>query len=338
MFRDSAAFVSVTAVIANRIVLVQRGRRGLPMTSSPGPLQKVGTNEGLLKIDNLAAAQYRNGNMKEAVELLRKALSIRELGAVDKNGIDILNNKNNLASALGRLKQYSEAEELFRAVLSAREAKLGSNHMDTLVTANYLGVIIKQQKKLVEAEEIILRALSGFKSLEDAGCPFSPVFAETNYNYAILCVQLGKRRKAGKHFRIAHEGLTKVLGMEDPHTLDALDWEIRCMSDAVFEDAGNLSGLNGADTSTVDEINEKNDKKIGEEDEGLNHIAGASDSERHNPKMTAANFAISKSIDTSCEEIYISRTEWVKGTQCGLCNQTFKVNSSPLILDAYVIY
>lgn len=295
------------------------------MTSNPVPLQKVETNEGLLKIDNLAAAQYRNGNMKGAVELLRKALSIREQCAIDKNGIDILNNKNNLASALGRLKQYSEAEELFRTVLSTRQAKLGNDHMDTLVTANYLGVIIKQQKKLMEAEEFLLRALSGFKLLEDAGCPYSPVFAETNYNFAILCVQLGKRRKAGKYFGIAHEGLSKALGKEDPHTLDALDWEIRCMSDAVFEDAGTLSDLNGADTSTVDEINAKNDKKIGQEDDGLNHIAGTPDSDADNQKETASNLAISKIIDTSSEDMYVSRTDWVKGKQCGLCNQTFKV-------------
>ena len=295
------------------------------MTSNPVPLQKVETNEGLLKIDNLAAAQYRNGNMKGAVELLRKALSIREQCAIDKNGIDILNNKNNLASALGRLKQYSEAEELFRTVLSTRQAKLGNDHMDTLVTANYLGVIIKQQKKLMEAEEFLLRALSGFKLLEDAGCPYSPVFAETNYNFAILCVQLGKRRKAGKYFGIAHEGLSKALGKEDPHTLDALDWEIRCMSDAVFEDAGTLSDLNGADTSTVDEINAKNDKKIGQEDDALNHIAGTPDSDADNQKETASNLAISKIIDTSSEDMYVSRTDWVKGKQCGLCNQTFKV-------------
>ena len=295
------------------------------MTSNPVPLQKVETNEGLLKIDNLAAAQYRNGNMKGAVELLRKALSIREQCAIDKNGIDILNNKNNLASALGRLKQYSEAEELFRTVLSTRQAKLGNDHMDTLVTANYLGVIIKQQKKLMEAEEFLLRALSGFKLLEDAGCPYSPVFAETNYNFAILCVQLGKRRKAGKYFGIAHEGLSKALGKEDPHTLDALDWEIRCMSDAVFEDAGTLSDLNGADTSTVDEINAKNDKKIGQEDDGLNYIAGTPDSDADNQKETASNLAISKIIDTSSEDMYVSRTDWVKGKQCGLCNQTFKV-------------
>ena len=295
------------------------------MTSNPVPLQKVETNEGLLKIDNLAAAQYRNGNMKGAVELLRKALSIREQCAIDKNGIDILNNKNNLASALGRLKQYSEAEELFRTVLSTRQAKLGNDHMDTLVTANYLGVIIKQQKKLMEAEEFLLRALSGFKLLEDAGCPYSPVFAETNYNFAILCVQLGKRRKAGKYFGIAHEGLSKALGKEDPHTLDALDWEIRCMSDAVFEDAGTLSDLNGADTSTVDEINAKNEKKIGQEDDALNHIAGTPDSDADNQKETASNLAISKIIDTSSEDMYVSRTDWVKGKQCGLCNQTFKV-------------
>ena len=65
-------------------------------------------NEGLLKIDNLAAAQYRNGNVAEAVELLRKSLSIREHSADDKSGLDVLNNRNNLAAALGRLKLFDK--------------------------------------------------------------------------------------------------------------------------------------------------------------------------------------------------------------------------------------
>ena len=93
--------------------------------------------KGLVKIENLAAAQYRNGNFVEAVELLRKALSIRQQSTADNGGLDVLNNMNNLAAALGRLKLYDEAEGNFRAVLSGRELKLGKNHMDTLVTANY---------------------------------------------------------------------------------------------------------------------------------------------------------------------------------------------------------
>lgn len=295
------------------------------MSLSHTPQKDVGTNEGLLKIDNLAAAQYRNGNIKGSVELLRKALFIREQSSIDKNGVEILNNMNNLASALGRLKLYGEAEENFRAVLLAREMKLGKDHMDTLVTVNYLGVIIKQQKKLIEAEQFLLRALTGFKLLEDAGCPLSPIFAETNYNYAILCVQLGKRRKAGRHFGIALEGLTRELGSDDPHTLDALDWEIRCMSDSTFTNTLEQSDAKGAGSSTVEEHSDKEDQKDEEEDNEINDVAGTLDSDIDNLETTVTDIPISKLIYVDEEEIYTSRSDWMKGKQCGLCNQTFKV-------------
>ena len=84
--------------------------------------------------------------------------------------------------------------------------------------------------KLLEAEKLIFRALTGLDSLASEGCPFSVIFAEVAYNYAVMCVQLGKRRKAGRFFEIAHRGLKSVLGGESMHALDALDWEIRCKS------------------------------------------------------------------------------------------------------------
>jgi len=106
--------------------------------------------------------------------------------------------------------------------------------MDTLVTANHLGVITKQQFKLVEAEGHLLRALEGLAKIESEMPANALLYAEAAYNYAVLCVQLGKRRSAAKYFGIAHKRLESSLGAENAHTLDALHWEIKCTKDVDF--------------------------------------------------------------------------------------------------------
>jgi len=121
--------------------------------------------------------------------LLRRALSIRE-EFMAGDDIDLLNNVNNLAASLGRLKKFDEAETLFRRVLKGREDKLGADHMDTLVTANHLGVVVKQQMKLAEAEPLLQRALVGLQKLETALPANGLLYAEAAYNYAVLCVQV----------------------------------------------------------------------------------------------------------------------------------------------------
>ena len=282
-----------------------------------------------MKLDNLAAAQYRAGHFKEAVDLLRRALSIREKGTSEKHRADALNNMNNLAAALGRLRKFDEAEAMFRIVLAERESALGCEHMDSLVTANYLGVIVKQQKRLAEAEKLLSRALSGFKKLEEAGCPLSPIFSETSYNYAVLCVQLGQRRKAGKHFGIAHKGLAAELGADNPHTLDALDWEIKCMSDADFssnasqapEAANCPNNNNNSNNNSCPGTGPRNSAGAGEaasED-------GAGDSAREMLMNTTMN-----PMDVDDEEVYKSAPFGGKAKQCELCNRSFKVVTSLL--------
>jgi len=90
---------------------------------------------------------------------------------------------------------------------------------------NHLGVLLKQQGRLQEAEELLTRALNGFE--ESLGTNHLCT-AEAAYNYAVLSVQVGKRRKAASLFGKSHRGLAEALGVEHQHTLDALHWELKC--------------------------------------------------------------------------------------------------------------
>ena len=270
------------------------------MTTTP-PLMVIDDQKEMLsKIESLAAAQYRNGKFLEAVDLLRKALSIREQSSVDKDSADTLSIMNNLAASLGRLKMFDEAERLFRHVLVSRESSLGPNHIETLMTANHLGVIIKQLKKLEEAEELVHRALTGFQTIVKNGCPCGVVYAETAYNYAVILVQLGKRKKAGKYFGIAYRGLVIELGVDNPHALDALDWEIRCMS---------RTNSNTEQSTAVTDIDEGN--------ASLLHDAEGIDFSMDNVDSTS---------DIEDQEVYLSRPTWQKSKNCNLCNTVFKVS------------
>ena len=271
----------------------------------PGELQEE--LDILSKIDALAASQYRNGHFLEAVDLLRKALSIRnQTGQSLGNETDILNNISSLAIALCRSKKFDEAEEKLCHVLSARETSLGCNHIDTLMAANYLGVTCKQKMKLLDAEKLIFRALTGFDSLASEGCPFSVIFAEVAYNYAVICVQLGKRRKAGRYFAIAHRGLKSVLGSESMHALDALDWEIRCKS-SVYQ---HWDGRSLADSiqMNLEASRQKNDEGI------PNFLSCNAD---------AIGFEPNSAVDD--EKTYLSRSQWLEAETCDICGRIFKV-------------
>eukprot|EP00596_Hydrurales_sp_CCMP1899_P008885 CAMPEP_0119033510 /NCGR_PEP_ID=MMETSP1177-20130426/553_1 /TAXON_ID=2985 /ORGANISM="Ochromonas sp, Strain CCMP1899" /LENGTH=344 /DNA_ID=CAMNT_0006990299 /DNA_START=50 /DNA_END=1081 /DNA_ORIENTATION=- len=224
-------------------------------------------DETLATIENLAASKYMNGNFTEAVELLRKALRIREETSAFEIEKDEkrLRNMTNLAASLGHLKKFEEAKKIFKTVLEIREKQFGSDDLEVLTTTNYMGVIMKQNKQLFEAEVLLRKALDGLdryydnytntKCLENTnvnednksinlninkadinvnsvnGERYTSIYAETCYNYAVLCVQLGIRKRAGKYFGKAHKGLIISVGKENPHTLDALHWEIKCTCD-----------------------------------------------------------------------------------------------------------
>ena len=285
-------------------------------TASPSHLSEQ--LENLIKIDSLASAQYRSGNFKEAADLLRRALTIREefMAADD---IDLLNNVNNLAASLGRLRKFDDAEVFFRRVLLGREKKLGNDHMDTLVTANHLGVVVKQQHKLLEAEPYLIRALRGLKLVERTLPANGLLYAEAAYNYAVLCVQLGRRKKAAKYFGIAHVRLEKHLGPENPHTLDALHWEIKCMKDVDFKPANTTTGTGGAGVKTgtttvepsqVGSASTSPEKQSG--GETGSSAAAAAAAATTTPASSEADALLADDDVDADTEMYLSKPTWVR--------------------------
>lgn len=299
--------------------------------------------ESLLKIDSLAAAHYRNGDHKESAELLRRALKARQYvnsttDNVDKNKL-ILSNKNNLAVALGRLKQFKEAEEIFRDVLTGRETILGCDHIDTLITANHLGVVLKQQRKLVEAEILINRALVGLDPFEENGF-ISLMYAEICYNYGIICIQMGRRRKAVKYFRLAYKGLKPALGDGNPHTLDALHWEIKCMADIEVQCSNEIvTGTNGFTTaSTSIEKELPSTKANGEDNEFKENVEDNETKDEDNEtsrimenepwtwsRENLSELGVGRIRVDNTDEIFLSRPTWVGAKRCELCNFKFTV-------------
>ena len=268
--------------------------------------------ENLIKIDNLASAQYRSGNFKEAADLLRRALTIRE-EFMKPDDIDLLNNVNNLAASLGRLRKFDDAEVFFRRVLLGREEKLGKDHMDTLVTANHLGVVVKQQHKLLEAEPYLVRALQGLQLVERALPANGLLYAEAAYNYAVLCVQLGRRKKAAKYFGIAHKRLEKHLGAENPHTLDALHWEIKCMKDVDFKPpAAGTSGAGVKTGTTTIEPGQSGSGAVSTSPEKTSSNSGTgSSAAAATPASSEADGLLADDSGDADTEMYLSKPTWV---------------------------
>lgn len=272
----------------------------------------VTTSSAAIKIDSLAASKYRQGDYKGAAEDLRRALNIREefLGPDD---IDLLNNVNNLAAALGRLKRYDEAEALFRRVLKGREDKLGPDHVDTLATVNHLGVVVKQQRKLPESEQLLLRALTGLQQLESALSSHALLYAEAAYNFAVLCVQLGKRHKAARYFGIAHQRLEKSLGKENPHTMDSLHWQLKCMK---YKPESSVVG--GEDRSTTADPAATGEPALPGTEPGV----AAADAEEQDP-------LVGKEDDDEDKEVFVTKNSWKNANNCELCSCPFTLTVRP---------
>lgn len=203
-------------------------REGERRMSAADNEQQPEQQQDLSKLESLAAALYRSEKFNESIDVLRKCLMIREK-LLGTNHVDTLTTANNLASSLGRIRKFEEAEELLRKTLSGRETLLGLEHVDTLTTVNHIGVVLKQRGKLIESEPYFGRALDGFTKLFGVNNYFT---GEAAYNYGVLSVQLGRKRRAGELFAIAHKALSESLGSEHQHALDALFWEVKCVSDS----------------------------------------------------------------------------------------------------------
>ena len=122
----------------------------------------------------------------------------------------------NVGASFGSLGQYREAEAMHRRALEIQEKVLGPEHLNTLYSANRLGIALQQQDKLEEAEVMHRRAL---KIQEKVLGPEHPNTLHCVNNLGLLLQQQDKLEEAEATHRRALEIREKVLGPKHPDTL-----------------------------------------------------------------------------------------------------------------------
>jgi tetratricopeptide (TPR) repeat protein len=107
--------------------------------------------------NNLAALHFAEGKKKEAEQLYRRALSIKEkiLGA---DHPDVAMTLNNLAVFYKSCKRYDRAESLYKRSISIFEKALGPTHPKVLISLENYAQLLRKMKRNAEALRIEARA------------------------------------------------------------------------------------------------------------------------------------------------------------------------------------
>jgi tetratricopeptide (TPR) repeat protein len=123
--------------------------------------QLLGRNDGQGSyLANQVSGPLRNlGNLAEAEQLLRQALSLdeRHFGPSHPNVATCL---NNLAALLHDSNRLDEAEKLYRRALAIDEKSFGANDDKVATCLNNLAALLYEKNRLNEAEELYRRALA----------------------------------------------------------------------------------------------------------------------------------------------------------------------------------
>jgi tetratricopeptide (TPR) repeat protein len=94
---------------------------------------------------------------------------------------------------------------------------LGTGHPDTLTSVSNLALVLRDQGKYKEAEEMHRRALEGKEKVLGTEHPYTLISVN---NLASVLQDQGKYEEAEEMNRRALEGREKVLGLEHPRTLE----------------------------------------------------------------------------------------------------------------------
>ncbi|CAK9106443.1 unnamed protein product [Durusdinium trenchii] len=185
-------------------------------------LRDTRSPEILTSLNNLAVLLKAEGQLPEAEELYRQALSGRRralgLLACDLHP-DTLTSINNLATLLASTGRSDEAETLyFEAALEGCRKTLGEDDLDTLYSADNLGLLLFREGRAEEAEPYFRRAQQGF--LRQLG-RLDPEHLRSEDNLAVTLMALQRYDEAEPILREAVEGFREILGEEHPDTLVA---------------------------------------------------------------------------------------------------------------------
>ncbi|KZP20026.1 TPR-like protein, partial [Athelia psychrophila] len=115
--------------------------------------------------------------------------------------------------------RYDEAEALFRQALAGLEQQLGTDHPDTLRTANGLAFLYYLQGRLGQAEAMNQRVLAGQEQL---GAGHSDTL-HTVHDLAVLYQMQGNYKEAESFYQRALAGRGQQLGVDHPATLNTVN-------------------------------------------------------------------------------------------------------------------
>lgn len=116
------------------LVIVLSGSGSLAQETNNQNSNASGQSESLAEADrleNLASASFAKRDYKQASELLKKSLALREK-ALGADHADVATTAHNLANVYQSAGKYDDSEPLYLRSISIREAKLGSSHPDTI--------------------------------------------------------------------------------------------------------------------------------------------------------------------------------------------------------------
>ncbi|MCG3126730.1 MAG: Serine/threonine-protein kinase PknD [Phycisphaerae bacterium] len=170
-------------------------------------------NDLLTTLNNLALIVQEQGRLAEAEPLSRDVLERRrKLLGEHRDTITSAHNHAQLLLALNRL---PEAETLQREALAFRQRTLGEAHPLTVLSTTALGLCLRRQGRLDEAEQYLRVAADASRRLD----PAQPYGMSARMNLAALLRERGQREEALMLYR---DELTGGLSKLDPSNAQVL--------------------------------------------------------------------------------------------------------------------
>lgn len=164
----------------------------------------------------LSYLKYREGAGNEALRLAQDAAErARGLSAQDQYETRALEGLGLAMHAMGDL---PGAEEATRAALALYDSLGKGNEPRALEALGNLGVTLRQESKLAEAEAVYLDALKRTENRPDMGANHRD---HLMLNYGSLLHDLGRVKEAETAYRNAASGMEKMLGLDHIDTLTA---------------------------------------------------------------------------------------------------------------------
>lgn len=168
-----------------------------------------GNPELPVALNNLGEIERTLGHFREAEQLHRRALKLRE-SSLPEDDPAVAQSLNNLAEVLLGQNRLRGAEELERKALAITEKQFGEHHQRTAMGLTNLGRTLLYQFRYEEAEQLFLRAGAIYDALGvmDHGA------AVNHNNLAVVYCETGRCNLAEQLYLQVRERLSQALGAE----------------------------------------------------------------------------------------------------------------------------